>query len=478
MGCSNRLQRCRMCGMRLSSFLNKQQVEKIHHNALRVLEEVGVAVEHSEIRCRLENIGGLIDSTSGRVKFGRKLVEDQIARAPKHRKPEAMPRITVGCSVYQCLYMDPATDQLVPFDEEVLARYFALAESLPAVDYCNLLGLPYVPHDLSARQLPLAERFYAWKYGALPSGSVQLTDLCQPILEMLEIHASFQGKKVEDVFNAGGFMVSPLKLARPECEQIVFYAERGLRMWVGHLPTQGGTAPVTLAGTLVLALAEQLFMFLLDRALWGDVPLCLGGMASTIDMRAGVSCYGRPDRQRVNLAFDDLAAFYGCACWGHTGTTDAHVPSYEAGVQKATGILATAMATGQASVEAGLLGIDEICSPVQLALDCELGSSLRKLFSEFDVSDEECAFDEIAAVGSDGNHLGTDFTVELFRDALYQPMTWSNQLTPAWLSTGCVNDVDKARDRVADLMRGYEPHSHISDEEERALRAAMSRQQR
>lgn len=460
--------------MRLSSFLNKGQVEQIHASALRVLEEVGVKVEHPEIRSRLEAIGGNVDA-SDRVRFARKLVEDQIAAAPKHGTRREVPKITLGCSVYQCLYMDPATDQLMPFDEDLLARYYAIAEGLPAVDYNNLLGLPFVPSDIAARQLPLAERLYAWKHGAHPSGSVQLTSLCQPILEMLEIHASYEGKKVQETFNAGGFMVSPLRLARPECEQIVFYAERGLRMWVGHLPSQGGTAPVTLAGTLVLALAEQLFIFLLDRAMWGDATLCLGGMASTIDMRAGVSCYGRPDRQRVNLAFADLAAFYECACWGHTGTTDAHVPSYEAGVQKTLGVLATALATGRASIEAGLLGIDEICSPVQLALDSDLGTALRKLFSEPDISDEECAFDEIAAIGSDDNHLGTEFTVEHFRSSLYQPSTWSNQLTSAWLSTGCANDIDKARSRVSDLQRGYVPHSHISDEEERALRAVISR---
>ena len=226
-------------------------------------------VEHAEIRNRLQAIGGHVDAASERVKFPRNVVEDQIAAAPKSARRDGQPEVTLGCSVYQCLYVDPNDDRLKPFDEDSLARYYALAESLPEVDNGNLLGLPYVPEGMTARQLPLAERFYAWKYGANPSGSIQLTEMCQPILEMLEIHASFQGKTAKDIFNAGGFIVSPLRLARPECEQIVFFAERGLHMWVGHLPTQGGTAPVTLAGTLVLALAEQLFIFLLDRALWG-----------------------------------------------------------------------------------------------------------------------------------------------------------------------------------------------------------------
>jgi trimethylamine---corrinoid protein Co-methyltransferase len=459
--------------MRLSGFLNPGQVKQIHHGALRVLEEVGVQVDHPELRDRLSAVGGLVETASDRVRFPARLVESLIEGAPKDPWRGESVGVILGCSVYQCLYADPATDELAPFDEDRLARYFALAESLPGIDSTSMLGLPFIPDDIPARRLPLAERLYAWKYGASPCGSVQLTDLCEPILDMLEIHASFAGKTVEETFNAGGFMVSPLRLAMPECEQIAFFARRGLRMWVGHLLSQGGTAPVTLAGTLVLALAEQLFMFILNQALWGDASLGLGGMASTIDMRTGVSCYGRPERQRVNLAFADIAAFYGCSCRGHTGTTDAHTPSYEAGAQKAMGTLATALATGHAFVEAGLLGIDEICSPVQLALDHDLGMCLRALLAEPCADAEECAFDEIAAVGASGNHLGTDFTVERFRTALFDPATWSNQLTGAWRAAGRRGDLDKARDIVSDIARGFVPHSHISEEEERALRAVI-----
>ncbi len=63
-----------------------------------------------------------------------------------------------------------------------------------------------------------------------------------------------------------------------------------------------------------------------------------------------------------------------------------------------------------------------------------------------------------------------------FREALYEPVTWSNQLTPAWVAGGRVTDLDKARDRALALLDGYEPYSHISDEEERALRKVISRQ--
>lgn len=457
--------------MRLSGLLSRRQVEQIHANVLKVLEEVGVQVEHLELRKRLSTVGGRAEGE--RVRFPGAAVERQIWDAPRGLTEWNMPRVEAGCAVYKSLYLAPATDGLKPFDENLLAMYFGLAESLNVKHLC-LLGVPLVPGDIPVEYLPCAEKLYAWKYGASPGGSVHLTKLCQPLLEMFEVHASAVGKPVEKVFSAAGYLISPLKLARPECEQVLFFSEHGLRMSVGHMPSQGGAAPVTFAGCLTLALAEQVFLFLLDRALWGDVEFRLGAMVTTVDMRTGVSRYGRPERNRINLAFADIADFYECSCTGHCGCTDACMPSYEAGVQKATGTLITALATGYGYVEAGLLGMDEICSPVQLVLDCDLARSLAGLLAEAAVSDEECALDEILAAGIGGSHLGTDFTAAHFRSALFEPLTWSGRMVGVWQSSGMRADVDAATDIVTEFERGFVPASRISEEEERELRAIVT----
>jgi trimethylamine:corrinoid methyltransferase-like protein len=177
------------------------------------------------------------------------------------------------------------------------------------------------------------------------------------------------GKRLEDVVVAVGYMISPLRLARQECEQLLFFSERGLRMSIGHLPSQGKSAPITLAGSITLALAEQIFLFLLQRAFREDAVFAIGGDVMTMDMRKAASCYGRPEQQRINVAFADLARFYGCLCYGHTGLSDAKLPSFEAGVQKSVGALITALAVGRGTIEAGLLSTDEICSPIQMILD-------------------------------------------------------------------------------------------------------------
>lgn len=458
--------------MRLCGLLKQQQVEEIHRNALRVLAEVGVQVEHDGLRRKLAAVGGQTDPSTNRMRFPSDITERRIWDARKTPVSFDIPQIGLGCGVYQCMYLDPVADELRPFDESLLAQYFGLAEHL-SLDGWGVLGLPFIPEGIPVSCLPLAEKLYAWKYGGGPGGEVHFTSLCEPIIEMFGIHADAAGKPLGEIFCANGWLVSPLKLGRPECEQLLYFADRGLRMCIGHLPSQGGTAPVSFAGTLTLTLAEQIFLFLLNSAVWGDSHFGIGSAVTTIDMRTGAALYGRPERVRTNLAFADIADFYGCATGGHIGCADAYMPSYEAGVQKAEGALMTALATGHAYIEAGLLGVDTICSPLQMVLDHDLAGSLKALFAEAQVDETECAFDEVLASGIGGNHLGTEFTVERFRTELFEPRTWSNQSLSAWHASGSRTDVDKAREIVAEFERDFRPESRISEEEERALRSVI-----
>jgi trimethylamine:corrinoid methyltransferase-like protein len=223
-------------------------------------------------------------------------------------------------------------------------------------------------------------------------------------------------------------------------------------------------------------LAEEIFLFLLRSSFWKGEVFQLGASAPTINMRQAITCFGRPEMQRVNIAYADLARFYGCGCSGHAGLTDARVPSCEAGAQKATGALITALATGFGGIEAGLMGVDEIVSPVQMVLDCDIARSLAALLAEpaLDDNDIECAFEEIRDAGVGGHHLGTPYTAERHRNVLFQPLTWSYQNHAGWIASGRHIDVDHARAIVRDILHVSPPYSHIGEEEERELRRIIA----
>jgi trimethylamine--corrinoid protein Co-methyltransferase len=459
--------------MRLIPYLNDQQVALIHRNALRVLAEVGVRVEHEGVRARLAEVGGY--SSGDIVTFPAPVLEQTIAATPKHPLDESSPIFIDGeVGVFHSYYLDPETNYPLPFTEERFARYIGLAHRLPRVGNIGMLGVPFPIEGIPPEYAALAEKLVAWRHGFGAGGSVHFTGLCEPLLELFSCHANYTGKTLPELFTAVGYLVSPLKLARPECEQLLFFAERGLNMYIGHLPSQGGTAPVSFAGALTLALAEQMFLFMLGKAFRGQIAWSVYGSLATMEVRRALSCYGRPEQQRTNLAFIDIARFYGCHCSVHSGLSDAKVPSVEAGAQKAIGALMAALTTGYGSVSAGLLSMDEVCSPVQLVLDDDLIGALRALVQEPVVDEIECAFDEITAAGPGGNHLGTDFTFDRYRNELFQPRTWSQDLINGWLGSGQRTDVDFARDYVQEFEREFTFAPSITEEEERELRAIIT----
>ena len=95
-----------------------------------------------------------------------------------------------------------------------------------------------------------------------------------------------------------------------------------------------------------------------------------------LDPRMFFRPYGRPDAALANLMGAQMARRYGAAFAGHGGLSDAMRPSPQAASQKIISALPTLLASGRASILAGLLGVDEIFSPLQMVLDSETASAL------------------------------------------------------------------------------------------------------
>ena len=62
--------------------VDEDTLEKVHQNALRILEEIGILFLNSEARDILRGIGCEVDDVTENVRFDRALVLDAIAKAP------------------------------------------------------------------------------------------------------------------------------------------------------------------------------------------------------------------------------------------------------------------------------------------------------------------------------------------------------------------------------------------------------------
>jgi trimethylamine--corrinoid protein Co-methyltransferase len=369
------------------------------------------------------------------------------------------------------MYLDPQTGRLQEFTEETLVRYIRLAQRLDGVTGIHLQNLPLAAARVTE---PLEVRIFAWKHGAVETGSIQLLALCPYLEELYAVRAEAEGRPLAEVFRGQAFLVSPLRLPAQEAAQVMHFHGRGLRVSLSSMLTAGGTAPVTMAACVALNLAESVAIGFIHRALYGDRSWSLGSAVAPLDMRTLIQPYGRPEMLLCNLAALQLARHYQVRGGVHSGLTDAKVPSHEAGVQKLLTALPCALAGG-ANIEPGLLSIDEVFSPVQMILDAELITAVSRVLRGFTVDEESLAVELIDQVGPGGLFTDREHTARYFRSELWEPRLWSRQMLSGWLADGCRTDADRALELWHQLMSEPVPDPDLSPQTEARLWTVVER---
>ena len=194
-----------------------------------------------------------------------------------------------------------------------------------------------------------------------------------------------------------------------------------------------------------------------------------------MDMRTLIYPYGRPEMAIANLMTAQLARHYSASFSGHAGLTDAKLPSVEAGAQKALTAIPTLLAGGSLLLDAGLLSIDEVCSPVQMILDDEFLGALQSFTREFSIAEETIGLDTILQVGPGGHFLDKLHTARNYRDEHWFPQIWSRQMLRPWMDAGGSLDVDVARETALEMQRLDAPAHRMSESLEREVLEIIGR---
>jgi trimethylamine--corrinoid protein Co-methyltransferase len=104
--------------------------------------------------------------------------------------------------------------------------------------------------------------------------------------------------------------VSPLKLPRDATEVIIECSRAGLPDTILSMAMSGGSAPVTLAGTLVQHNAEVLSGIVLAQLTERGSPVIYGSSTTAMDLRFASASVGSPELALIGAAVAQLARQY------------------------------------------------------------------------------------------------------------------------------------------------------------------------
>ncbi len=302
----------------------EDELMDIHLATLEVLHQVGVYFEDQEAREILDGGGAEVDLKTHVVRFPSYLVEEAIRSVPPKvvlagRTPDrdfVVENNRIGFTNFGegIMIVDPHTGELRETLKSDVADSARMVDYLDTIDvYERAMGAHDVPQEV--QPLHNAEAFLSntGKHCFHGPGNGRLAraaiDLAAAIVGGLD------KLRERPLISFNTCPVSPLKIVRDCSEIIIEGARAGVMVNVLSQALAGGTAPVTLAGTLVTHNAEVLAGMVLGQLTCRGTPMMYGSSTCPLDLRTATASVGSPECAMINAGVAAMARYYLLPSW-------------------------------------------------------------------------------------------------------------------------------------------------------------------
>jgi trimethylamine---corrinoid protein Co-methyltransferase len=253
----------------------------------------------------------------------------------------------------------------------------------------------------------------------------------------------------------------PLNWSEFGSHNLLDLARAGVPAEIVAMPLAGGTAPVTLAGSVTQHAAEVLAGITLHQLAGPGSPVVWGGAPAIFDMRTGGAPMGAVETAMLNMACAEVGKHLGLPTHGYLVATDSKFVDAQAGAESARSAMLGALAGINMISGAGMLESLACHSVEKLVIDAESIASAQRLVRGVEVRGESLATGMFAQTGLSGEFLKLKETRALFRQEQYLP---SPVIDRSARGSEPPRDVfTRARTRVDELVSKYRKPSLPED---------------
>jgi trimethylamine--corrinoid protein Co-methyltransferase len=412
-------------------FLDKREEDFVHAQSVKCLEEMGVLVRSHSVLKTLESGGAIVDYGSGVAKIPESMVDEAVKRAPrsirlcardsKHDLPmpvESWPNLgTTGLGIYM---RDIDTGEKRPSTRKDIADFIRLADALDPVAYCwTSLTATEVPQQAHG----LHELWTAMQNTTKHVQSVEVSsaeDSRRQVQLASFVAGGEDALRKRPLFSVICCSIAPLSFDEGAVEGMAELSRCGIPVASMSMSLSGGSAPVTVAGTIINANAENLASLCITQFTAPGSPHIYCSSSAPIDMRTGSINYMTAEPAVISAGLGQMSARYGLPSMvGDWGTNDKPEPGIPHSLTQVFGVVLTTMSG--TDIAGGMGGLDAVkgASLEQMVIDAYLWEDLRAYMRHFVFSDETAALDVIKAVGHGNTFLTHPHTLRNFRKELH-----------------------------------------------------------
>ncbi|MDW8100043.1 MAG: trimethylamine methyltransferase family protein [Anaerolineae bacterium] len=435
--------------------ISLEQAARVHELAKRILREIGLEVRHERTLERLQAEGFRI--RSDRVHFEPAIVEEHVEEMRRLIASRAQPnlasddgRLALSVSTYSLYVHDIEADRVVPYTTDRLIEMCKLIDTL--ADDGVYGAPPGIPTDVHPDLHPIAQYRIAALYarqGATPVDPTSARTV-NYLLDMAEV----MGRPIRSL---PVYMPSPLRLGGESLEVVLACLDRLSHIWVSSMPSTGATAPVHPFGALALAAAELMGGMVILHVMTGK-PVTFGVGIFPFDLRTGAMVFGSPENLLFQMLCADFNRFYGWEDDGAPGNIHvmSKLPDGQSAADKAAIMAIGAFLGARHFSCAGTLSLDEVFSPEQLLLDCEIRDWVQRAIQGLWLG-EEAVDDWLAEIrtGVERGFMGLNSTLDFYRpyvstssQHIWYPRRFERRAIGPWLSAGEPRLSQRLRDEV------------------------------
>ena len=463
--------------------LGEAEIERIHETALRALEEIGLADAPPSGVEALTSVGAVLGE-DGRVRIPREVVEQMLAVAerdltlhgqdPRNDIHPGGTRVHYGTAGAAVHLYDPSTGD---HRDPTMRDLYDSARLVDALDNIHFFQRTLTCRDTEDPTELDLNTLYVCIHGTTKHIGTSFTSVerARRGLDMLHRVAGSEAawRARPFVSNSNCFVVPPLRFATESCEVMETLIRGGMPILLLSAGQAGATAPASLAGAVVQAVAECLAGIVYVNAIEPGHPAIFGTWPFVSDLRTGAMSGGSGEQALLTAACGQMARFYGLPGGSACAMSDSKAPDMQAGYER-----------GLANAMAGLSGLNLVYESVgmhasllshcleSLVIDNDLLGACLRCVRGIEVNDDTLALDTIREVclSGPGHYLGHEQTLRLMQSEYVYPAIGDRTSPKEWLETGRPELLARAREATARLLAEHYPR-HVPDEVDDRLRA-------
>ena len=438
-----------------------RQAEHIHAAVLKILQDVGVVIDHEKTVQMLVADHGCKLGDDGYLRMPPDLVEQAISTVADrivlydqngNIRVDTSSRSTAFCPGHNCVrILDHRTGQLRACTLDDIRETARVCEQLPNIDMVCTLGYP---SDIDAADEAVEASRVMLEFSAKPAALLAHDEHIQLRIYNLLTDAAGGPANFADKPIGLELMgpISPLKLPEEFCERLINCARWRLPVVCYPATFPGMSCPISTAGAIAQSSAEAIAGVVIHQLTEPGAPIMSGSAILPMDMRQADLAYGSPEYMLTGLGASDYFKAIGIPSWIGAGCSDSHDFDAQAAAEAGANMSVAAFAGTPFVHNLGFLSGGRTGSLEMLVLCDELAGWATQMAAGVTVDADSIALEVVKRSHHDNSYLTDQHTQDRFLTENWFPTLFERSDADAWLERGAHGMRTRIRDKLQTML--------------------------